>query len=426
MTTQKLIKCYDFGKERIRSKLTFSDPTKIRLNPETGRLELSQQGVNRATGQPIYSTDPDLHITIAETNPQSLFRWAGLDVVPRPSDQPAGASVQLRFNDGTSDLFWDGAAWATAGASDWNDLVTVAANFSTFPAQDQKLIIKVNLVTTDRLVTPSVAYIDLLMECRIQYLESLIARSFIPSLKEKVRPLVEVAVHGHGNDKISLRGIENNPNIVSVEAVYDKTSDPDKQTNLLSSYDPSSKVVTLTGAVTRGNEVRIEFISEPEVYLNFTSQDYVEVEKIPAVVLDSFTVEGNEIFAQYCVADISNNTATVRRAPFRLALEFQVLLLAQGNRVLLRMMDQALEHAATTTLLVWKDLDEEVTLKMIEEGNFSSRPNLSDIHQTSYTLRFEDVFLWLRPAEVMSVIRQLNITLSSPDLQGGPRWTGVR
>ena len=425
--TQKLIKCYNFADEpNIRSKLTFSDATKIRLNPVTGKLELKQISTQRATGKPVYSTDANLFLTIAETNPLSLFQWLGFAVAPRPSQQPTGASVGFKLNDGTDDRYWDGAAWSVAGLSDWNTVQLITANISTFPATSQKLSIIINLLTTDKLVTPQVASIDLLMVCRLQYLDSLVARSLIPSLREGIRPTIEIAAHATGSTKFNLGRLEENPNIVSVSAVYDKTSDPNRLTNLLSSYDTLAKKVTLSSAPTRGNELRIEFVVEPEVYLNFSSQDYTEVSKIPAVILDSFRVTGNEVYALFAVEDINNDTAVVRKVPFRLALEFTVLLLGKGNRVLLRMMDQAMSHATNNPTLTWRDLDEEVTLRMVDEGNFSPRPNLADIHQTQYTLRFEDVFLWLRPEETLNIVKTLNLTLLSPELQGGPRWTGIK
>lgn len=425
MALQTLIKCFDFGAVNIRSKLTFSDPTKIRLNPDTNNLELSPQSIHRATGKTVYPLDTELFVTVAETNPQALLQWTGFASKPRPEKQPTNTSVSFRLNDGTDTLYWDGASWDIAGVGDWNSVQEITANISTFPTTDQKLSLQIKLQTTDKFETPSVASVDLLMSCRINYLESLIARSLIPSLKSKLQPLIEVALHARGNDKIVLN-LEENPNIVSVEAVYDKTSDPHKRTNLYSSFDPTTKIVTLTSVVERGNELRVEFVAEPEVYLNFSSQDYTEVEKIPAVVLDSFSISGNEVKALFEVEDINTEKAVLRQIPFRLALQFEVLLLAKGNRVLLRMMDEALNHATNTPTLCWKDLDEQITLKIIDEGNFNPRPNLSDIHQTQYTLRLEDVFLWLRPEETFNLVQNLNFVLTSPDLEGGATWTGVK
>jgi hypothetical protein len=424
---QELVKCLMMD-EQIRSRLTFSDDTKIRLSPELSQLQLKSQGIDPFTGNEYYSTDTDLTVTIAPTNPETLYRWIGFDVEPTPSAQPTGTSVRFKLNDGTSDYYWDGAQWSAAGATDWNDQQTVVENIATFASEtlSQQLGLVINLVTTDRFVTPTIKYIDLLMECRIDYLRSLVADSVLPSLREGLRVRVDFVVRAAGGLNISLADLETAFNLVSVEAVFNHDSDPLHLVDLLDSYDATSKIITATTAFTRGDRVWIEFLAEPEIYLNFSSQDYTEVEKLPAAVVDSFSIAGNEVFGEASVRDISTMQATVRRWPFRLALTFEILLLAEKNRTLLAMMDRALAHFASTPLLNWRALDESVSMQMVDEGSFTPRPSLDDQHQSGFTVRIDDLFLWLRPAEVLPLVQQLNITLSSPELQGGSRYSGVK
>jgi hypothetical protein len=117
--------------------------------------------------------------------------------------------------------------------------------------------------------------------------------------------------------------------------------------------------------------------------------------------------------------------ANVRRWPFRLAIEFGVLLLAEKNRTLFAMQERALAHALGNQLLHWPELDEYVQLLSIGEGGVRPRPNLSDKHEARYTLRIEDLYLWLLPDEDLPLVQEVNITISSPGLRGGPKWTGA-
>jgi len=425
MSLQKLTKCFIFDSQ-IRPSLTFSDPAKIRLDSKKGQIELSQQGYERATGLPKYSTDADLYVQIAATNPQALRQWLGFQATPHPSKQPEGTSVGFKLNDGSDTYYWAGAAWAIAGVSDWNSEEEIAANIETFPATTKTLSILINLATTDELATPFISALDVLMLCDLSYIRSIVSESLIPNLREQIRPLVDFGLRAEGGDKVSLRDVETFFNILEVVEVHDHAGDPNHTTNLFSSYDVQGRVITLSSAVPQGTKLFIRFIAEPEVYLNWASQDYVEVEKIPAIVLDSFGISGNEVFGRQSVINRSNNTSVVRRSPLRLHLEFNVLLLAESNRVLMEMQDEALKYIANNPLLTWRALDEKLTTKMIEEPSLNPRPNLSDKHQAGYTLRIEDIFLWLKPEEALPLIQQFVLTFVTPEQQGGPRWTGAR
>jgi hypothetical protein len=291
---------------------------------------------------------------------------------------------------------------------------------------DQKFWLVINLVTTDASVTPTLHHVEVLMDCDIDYFRSIISDALVTSIKEGIRPTIDEVFDAPGGTQCNLRDLETAYNLVSVDAAYNDTDDPKHSTNLLSSYDSASKVVTLTSAVDRGKALWIRFSIEPEVYLNFPSQDYTEVEKIPAVVIDSVELVGNQIAARQDVRNEYAKNASVRRFPFRLRLEFDVRLLAKRNRVLLAMMDKALEHASETRLLTWPALDEEIPLRTMSEGLFGGRPNLSDVHETGYTLVLDDLHLFFSPEETVPLVENFNLQLATPGLQGGPKWTGTK
>jgi hypothetical protein len=422
---QKLCKQFKF-EEVNRPLITFSDSAKIRLDPTTHQLELKIQSYYPVTGAAIYSLDTDLTVTTWITNPTALVAWAGFSMQPMSLQQPDDTQINFKLNDGTNDRYWDGGAWAVAGAADWNTEAEVAANIATYPATSKQLGLVINLVTTDRFVTPTVELVELLMDLEIDYVRSIIAGSLEPALRGSINPIVDYTIKAPGGSKLDLRDVETAFNILDVDAVYNHTDDSDHVTDLLSTYSTTTKTITLTGAVDRGKDIWIRFLTEPEVYLDWGSQDYVEVTKLPAIAIENFDLSGNTVNASMIVKDVSDNTAIVRRVPFRLMIEFDVVLLAEKNRTLLSMMDQALKFMVDTPLLNWIEVDEKISMYPLEEGLFRQRPSMKDEHASRISMRMENIYLWLRSEDSVNLIENVNYTLTDNTLQGGARWTGIK
>lgn len=423
MAVQQLLTCFSFQRSQ-RSTLTFSDPAKINIVGDV--LSLKVEKYDRATGAPLYYADTDLTATTKLANPQALRTWLSFGLLPTTSQQPAGTTVQLKVNDGTDDRYWDGGSWAVAGAGDWNTEADVASNIGTFPATSKQLALVINLqASADLRSTPTLKTADLFWEGTVNYLES-IAEALIDSIKTSIRPLIEFGVRHTGGTTFSLNDFETPYNVVSVDAAYDHDTDPGHVTDILSAYDPTARIVTLTGSLPQGTRLWIEFTVEPEVYLNWSSQDYTEVEKVPAVVIDSIDTEGTETTGQIDVKNPSTSIAHVRRFPFRLNLTAGLRLVAESNQTLLKMQDEALVYGATTQLLPWAAVDKQITMRMSDKGLLRGKPSLSDAHEASFELTLSDIYVWLHPTEVNPLVQQFNATLVAPGLQGGAKWTGTK
>lgn len=418
--TQKLVYPFVF-EEESRSRLTFSS-SKIRLNPATNRIELAAQSRDPVTDALRYPTDADLWVKTWTATPQAVRTWLSFFADPYPI--PAGTTVGFKLNDGTSDYYWGGAAWVLAGASTWSTLAEVNAHIQTFPTTSRALAVVVNLKTTDPAVTPAVAAIDILMECELDYLYSLIAGSVGQTLKEELRVTVDYALTATGGNRVSLLDLETMFNIISVGAAYNHQTDPRHLTNLLSTYDPVAKDLLLTAPVVRGAPIWIKFIAEPEVYINWGSQDYVEVERIPAIVIDGIDIKYVQNVASQEATNIASRTVVVRRLPLRLGVRFAVVLLAEKNRTLLAMMEKALQYTASNPVLRWRDIGQDVSVRAQSPLAFSPRPNLSDKHESSFALQLDNVYLWLRPEEHLHLVEQLNLVISRSN-PGGPLWAGA-
>lgn len=420
---QRLVKSIVL-QEGLRSRLVFSDAAKVRLNPETHAIELSPVSYDRATGAAKYSTATDLWVRLPLVIPEAMRTWAGVSVAPRPAVLPAGTSVGFRLWDGTQNWWWSGLAWAAPTAGQWNTEADLCTHIPTFAKRTLALV--VNLRTTDEFATPRVTEADVLMDCDIDYVRSIIADSLVPSLRAGFSGTrVDFVLTASGGKKVALAGTETPFRIVSVHGIYDHKADPYHRTNLFASFDAASQIATLGSAVAQGAKLWVELGVEPTIYVNYASQDAQEVEQVPAVIVDSFTLSGAEVWGAACAVLPQANAASVRKYPFRLAIECDVVLLAEKSRTLMSMMDKALEHHALTPLLHWRACDAQLSLKMARQGAFAPRPALDDTHQTRYTLLIEDVFLWLRPEEVIPLVQRFNATLHSDIENGGQQVVGV-
>lgn len=394
--------------EKNRAGLTFSDADKIRLNPQTNRLEL------KADAYGDYPTDADLHVKAWVVNPETLKGLLGFHADPIEDYQPEGTSIRFRIGNGTVEYYHDGGSWVAAGASDWNTEEEVAANIESFPIDQLKFQVIVNLATTDKTVTPTCEGVCLMLDVDLDYLPSIVGDSLGASLREGMRTVIDHAlVFDQGGTKVSLLDLETAYNLVSVEAAYDFDADPNKLTDILDSYNPTSKTLTLTTALAAGTKVWLKLKVEPEVYINWGSQDYIEVEKLPAIVVDRIEGVGAQVWGMASVRNKATKTARVLKRHYRLSLLMDIVLMAAKDRPLFTMMDQALTHAHDNAVLRWRAVDELLSLKTVTEIDFRPRPDLRDEHGSSYSLRLEEINLWLGSEEARYLVERMNLTLTA-------------
>lgn len=394
--------------ESNRRLLTFSDPAKIRLNPDTNQLELKVQ----ADGK--YPTDADLYVRGPLWNPEALTSWAGLHIDPLEAGQPAGTTVGLRLNDGTDDRYWGGASWDIAGPGTWSTEAEVAANIGSFPLAGRQLQLVVNLRTTDPKVTPTVEGACLLLEADFDYLRSIVGDSLVPSLREFFGDLVIdfAIVAESGGTRLSLLDLETPFNLVDVLEVYNHDTDPEHLVDIFSSFDAVGKQIECSSSFDPGQTAWLKLKVEPEIIVNWSSQDYLEIEKIPAVVIDRVDVGGNLVAGTAHVrnkAALPRPTATVLKKPYKLDFDIAVTLIGEKLGTLFALQDRALAHVTDTPLLRWRAVDEQLTMTTGREGEFRPRPDLRDEHSSSYSLRLHDVYLWLKPSEQVNLVEQVNL-----------------
>lgn len=268
---------------------TLSDATKITAIGGFARLRpvLSHP----LPGRPAwgFSTDADIYVRTAAFAPTARTAWGFVEAVGSQGLDEDGAvatSFGYRLHDGTDARYWDGAAWSVAGAGNWNTLADFNGNLGTYTGAS--LALEVNLVTTDRQVTPVLSRVRLLWlgEVVSSYRE-FIFDTLVPSLRNGVRPLVNFNVASDGTDEIDTPALfTDGLTVAGIVCAYDVTDDPDRATDLLDSF--AAGVITLTAAPPEGNTIEVTASFAPDVAVT-TSSLYTLEAKVPAIWITSIS-----------------------------------------------------------------------------------------------------------------------------------------
>lgn len=396
MRLKKLIKelCFE---ESVRSKITLGADT--RLHPESSWLQLLAD-INGA-----YPTTDDLTVKTWVTNPQSVRQWLGFeaDVAHTEIDGSVVTSVKFRLGDGTSEFYWDGGAWSAAGASDWNTEEEIADNISDFPATERKIQVVINLKSTSTAATPLVTRIKILYASDIEFQEDLIYRSLVRLLRNEIRVKGRhVITLSSATDTIDLADtypIETPYNIRSIDGVFNHTDDSEHWTDLFSSYNPTTKVITLSSTVAAGKVVWIDFLWEPEVAVT-TSQDYSEVEKVPSLIIDDIgLIDAVERARPEYVINKSAGTGVKVPGPLQGDLDLVLHLITDKGVDQMRFADEVKRFFSNHPQLVSTGLDEEYDLWLFDEYDMTTAANRGDIHTGRMRAQIRNVLFFVRESE---------------------------
>ncbi len=406
---QRLVHEFIFA-EFNRSQLTFSDATKIHLDSLTNVISLKPIGVESRTGRKIYSTEANLYVKTATFNPKCLQKFFAFSATPRPTLQPSQTTVAYRLNNGTSDYYWDGVSWVVAGASDWNSEAVVVANIDSFPATNQHVAVLVNLKTTDKYVTPTISQVDIGYEGQIDYIRSIIT-SLLYSMDASLRYSFRTTVEGNGTNSIVLPAFDPTYNIVSLEAAYNITDDPNMVTNIGSAYNTGTRTLTLTTTPASNKVILVRFRAKPQVAFSLPSQDYYENKSVPATTINRMDVSGAQVVGSQVVKNVAAGTASVRYNPYRLNISFGLLVEAEAADTKLHLIESVISYFRNTPLLHWRDLDKQLSMRIVSEGVYNPTPNLKDGYESTFTFALENIFLWLDSEQSKYLVLEVNTTL---------------
>jgi hypothetical protein len=381
----RLVKAF-VASEELRSKLTFSDVAKIRLNCDDKlrpRIELKKVGSG-------FSTDSDIFFETPSTTPNALQKWLGFEVIPRDGQQPAGTSLGFKVKTTGGNLYWSGSDWVSAGASDWMSADALSTNLASLPLAsigDKSIALVVNLRTTNAAVTPSVVALKLLGEFDIEFLEDIVYDGVIRTLNTQFRSSSLVVFPTSGStDTFDLSAVLENKsyNITAVRKVVDLSDDPLKLKNLLSSYSPGPSrqdgftndpgTIVLTNVVPVSHLLEVTFEYVPEFIIK-TGQDYFEVPAFPSVVFErivdsdrsNFAMRDTNAYGKEFVRDTATLSAVLQFSPTQKAIRFEYAVFTNLQVDQMRLISDLAQFFSKTKTVRSFGLDEEYDVIIIDE-----------------------------------------------------------
>jgi len=401
MRVRKLVKRFDFSNDE-RANVTLGSG--VRLAYERQQLELI--AVNN-----VYSTAPDLFAKTRLTTPATCKGWIGFECEAKMKKNAAGTVVtSLGFRlsrDGATQLWWNGAAWTAAAPGQWNTEAEICSHIAAFTGQSIQVI--VNLKTSDGAFTPEVRAVKLLWNSDIEFQQEYIARSMIPAMREEILPISEYAVDlTSASTTIDLKKIETPYDIVSIDSVYNLTNDPTKQTNIFSSYNSATKVVTFT-SVGAGKRVLIRFVYAPSVVI-IQSQDFAELSQIPAVCIESIFMEHMvECDPGESVINRETGAGWQLTDGYQQDINFTVRYTTDKTADLDALADQV-KKFFQSRLLRCRGQDEYVALYTIEEYSHQPSALQSELHSARLRARICNAPFFLKDAVAVQGVLRVLIT----------------
>jgi hypothetical protein len=404
----------------VRGSLTLSDATKVRLDPEDHKLKLA---LDPTTFR--YPTDADLSIRTRTYRPDAVRTLEMIQltaVLPVDEDGAAVTSVGLRIFDGTDERWWNGAAWVVAGAGEWNTEAEVNANIAAFDVSARAFGVVFNLATTDDRFTPEVECFAVLWRGPIDWTDDLLIDSLVGVLQDELAYVEDVALPplASASAVIDLDAYSDDHDLtyVDADAVFDHVNDPTHATDLLSSYNPTTRVLTLTTPIPIGGVPYLRMIVRPHVAWD-TNQDFTELGKLPQVIIRDTENVVSSRYPPRSASEIVNkttNAAVKVPAPYRATYELTVEVNVDRTTTQARIVDELMRFLTTGPasevgpFLRSRATDRRYRMRLIDEFRaVDPRLNLADVRTFQAEFRIEDAALGLFPAEDVFGVEQMNL-----------------
>lgn len=365
MRLKRLIKRFDFTND-IRNKVVLGN--NVRLDAVNNYLRIVD--VNG-----VYSMEDDLYAKTWAANPNSVKQWLGFECVADNARDDYDTTqfvtgVKFRLHDGTNEYWYNGSAWVI-DVINWNTEEVVANNISTFSVASKKIGVVTNLYTSDSSKTPIVKTIKILYSSDVEHQDDYLYRTIVRQLKQQVRPITDYSfIVRSSSSTINLKNdypLETPYDIVSIDSVFNHTDDPNHFTDLLQSYNSTTKVITLLSSISSGKVVWIKFVYQPVVSVT-TGLEYKEIEKVPAIVLTNINLINTvELSQSDSVINKSTLEAVKVFPPKRSDMDVSINVITDSARDQTRMADELKRFFANNSSLTSWAMDEEFRLWLLEE-----------------------------------------------------------
>jgi hypothetical protein len=406
MRLKKLVKSFEFLEEN-RQQITLGP--NVRLNPQENRIELR-------AGSNGYPTLADLYAKTRLTTPNTAKRWIGFEVVDR---RPPGTAIKYRLSpDGLAEKWWNGSAWVNASPGQWNTELEVASNIATFASQPIQVV--ANLSTSDVDETPELYSIKLLYESDLEWEQEYVARSLLPALKEELRPIAQyMEDFTSPTTTVQLSKIKTPYEFVDVDSVYNVTADPDRLAPLtVASFDPSTKVLTLAVPTPSTARLLVRFTYKPLVAI-VRSQEYTEVSKVPAVVIESIVQNTHKPVEEpgpSVCNRFGDGSGWQLKDGYQSDIDITIKFVTDKVGDLDALSDQ-LKQFFRNRLLRARGQDEFVRMQALEEYSHQPSALQSELHSARLRARIFNAVFYVRDAVAVTTTQSFNVTGGNVEFQ---------
>lgn len=407
-----------------RAATVFSDSTKIRLDPEDYKIKLSLQESNWK-----YPTDSDLSVRSRTYNPEAVQQLLMIQLnstIPVDEDGADLCTVKMRIYNGTNEMWWNGGVWAIAGAGEWNTEAEINVNISTFDVTERKFAIVLNLQTSDANFTPIVESVFVLWQGEVDWSQDIILDSLTKTVQQEASYFDDAALPPLPADSTTIDlddyVDESKLTIVDVEAVYEHVSDPYHLTNLLSSYDTGTKVITLNSTMLSGGVPYIRLKVLADVAWD-THQDFTELGNLPQVILMNTRTINSSPYSFIHSSSIvrrDTNEAVKTPAPYRMTYQVTMEVRTDRTRGQQRLLDSLISlltnGPSTEEGPFLKSYATDRRYRLWLQNEFTSvspETNLSDIRIFQAEFNIQDVALDLSPAVDTFAVQTLKMGFSA-------------
>lgn len=425
---KKLITGFIFN-DAIRNQLVFSDVAKVRLNTEDKQDQRIQ--LKSISGE--FPTDTDISVKTPLLTPGSIKKWLLIEVI---GETPENTSIKYRLNNGTREIYHDGANWITAGATDWNTIDEINNNIETFIFDNLSFGLVVNLATTSKNTTPTINEIKILGLFDFNSFQDVID-TVLQNIHDSVRPVTEICTDVlTTTDTFDLSGdykIQTDYNFTNGYAVYDTDDDPLMLNNLFNDYTPGIPnqdgetfgpgVLTTTSPITSGHNVVIKMEYVPEVAMH-TDEDFYEVSKIPSINIESVTevrrndnLSNDELSAEDAskgdfVRDFQNNIAIQVQQPAQIDLRFDFIVICDLTLDVNQISEKMELFFQTNRFLKSLNFIQNYSLEVVNRFETKFKDQESNLVMFKGTFDVRNVPLWVKPDLTLNLVTNINLDIT--------------
>jgi hypothetical protein len=406
-TFTRLIKTLDFTEDQRNRVILGAD---VRLNPQANRLELKPDLDGK---YPLAPADAIARTWL--TKPRAVKKWLLLESV---LTTPTGTSAMYRLSaNGVDDLVWDTgtSAWVVT-TSAWNTEAEVCDNIATFPISTKSIQVVIKLATSNALVTPAVEAIKILYDAQIDFQLDLFARSLLREMSLKARALSDhpIVLSASGvTINLGSYPVSTPYKIIGIDAVYNHTDDPQHDLDLFQSYNPTTKVITLSSSLAAGKTAWILFQYEPEVMMS-TARDWVELAKVPSLVVNEIeSVAFRPGQGDDTVINKRTSSGWRVQAPNAYDFDFTIRITTDKAGDQHRLSEKVRQWLRLNPLLTSYGLDEPYRLLITRDYLGSGTTNQEEIHSGTMRVRLCGALFFDRPATPAVSVQRFTI-LTTP------------